>query len=149
MTQHEVMQMIEKWTTVVFEADYGIRFAAQDNFVWMQSGSQTKFSMHLTINLTGPQLVFKSNLSDGAKDFAVRLKKRLMLWAPEVAGLLDLDVYTRDREWRAPGSAKVEKPESILQFLDLAHTWKDALVTWLPPPEVSASSSMPLLTLGS
>jgi hypothetical protein len=42
------------------------------------------------------------------------LKKRLMLWEPKVADLLDMDVYARDREWRTPGSAKVEKLESIL-----------------------------------
>jgi hypothetical protein len=61
------MQRIEQWTTVVFETNYGIRLAGQGNFVWMQSGSQAKFSMHLTINSTGPQqLVIKSNLSDGA-----------------------------------------------------------------------------------
>jgi hypothetical protein len=83
--------------------------------VWIESPSQTKFSLHLTNNQSAPrQLVFGSN-TEGARHFATRLKKRLQSWHPRIAAVIDLNVYTKDRKWRTPGSAKVEKPQSVLE----------------------------------
>jgi hypothetical protein len=135
----EVTKTIEKWATIVFKEQYDHELQPS-SFIWLESPGQTKFSLHLTINQLSPrQLVFGSN-TEGALHFARRLKKRVLPWDPAVAALIDLNVYSKDREWRTPGSAKIEKPESVLSSIDPAHSWKDALVTWLKPLEVRSSS---------
>jgi hypothetical protein len=119
-----------------FESDYGLNLPSE-SFVWVTSGNETKFSLHLVISTPHPQFIFPSNLEDGAKHLAERLKGKIKPWSPDLAVMIDLSVYSKDREWRAPGCSKVEKPESTLQFINRAHTWQDGLVTWLEPPRVS------------
>ncbi|GAQ93134.1 hypothetical protein KFL_013180020 [Klebsormidium nitens] len=141
-TGEEVIRIIEKWATIVFKEQYDHELQ-RSSFVWIESPGQSKFSLHLTINQLSPrQLVFGSN-TEGALHFARRLKKRLLLWDLAVAALIDLNVYTKDREWRTPGSAKIEKPESVLSCIDPAHSWKDALVTWLKPLESREEVKLP------
>ncbi|GAQ92441.1 hypothetical protein KFL_010140010 [Klebsormidium nitens] len=141
-TREEVMRVIEEWAGTVFSDCYGHELE-KSSFVWIESSGQTKFSLHLTINQLAPrQLVFGSN-TEGALHFATRLKKRLHLWHPAIAALIDLNVYTKDREWRTPGSAKVEKPQSVLTCMNPAHSWKDALVTWLEPQEAREEVKLP------
>lgn len=138
----EVIGKIEEWATVVFMDCYGYELEPS-SFVWIESPGQAKFSLHLTINhhhtinqAPPRQFVFGSN-TGGAAHFTRRLKKRLHPRHPSLAALIDLNVYTKDREWRTPGSAKVEMAESVLSCINRGHSWKDALVTWLKPLEVS------------
>ncbi|GAQ86527.1 hypothetical protein KFL_002940130 [Klebsormidium nitens] len=148
-TLEEVMEIIQEWATIVFKECYALDLEPS-SFVWMESGGQAKVSLHLTINQLLPrQLVFASNFESGAAHFATRLKRRLQPWYPTVAPLIDLNVYSKDREWRTPGSAKIEKPESVLQFVNLGHTWKDALVTWLEPLEAREEIKVPFQLPGN
>ncbi|GAQ91665.1 hypothetical protein KFL_008290035 [Klebsormidium nitens] len=138
----EVIKIVEEWAVTVFKEQYDHELQPS-SFVWIESPCQTKFSLHLTINQLSPrQLVFGSN-TEGALHFARRLKKRLLPWHPAVANLIDLNVYTKDREWRTLGSAKIEKPESVLSCINPAHSWKDALVTWLEPLEAREEVKLP------
>ncbi|GAQ91659.1 hypothetical protein KFL_008280010, partial [Klebsormidium nitens] len=137
----EVIGIIEEWATRIFMS-YGYELAPS-SFVWIESSGQAKFSLHLTINQLAPrQLVFGSN-TGGAAHFARRLKERLRQWHSSIAALIDLNVYTKDREWRTPGSAKVERPESVLACINRGHSWKDALVTWLEPFEARKEVKVP------
>ncbi|GAQ92245.1 hypothetical protein KFL_009560010, partial [Klebsormidium nitens] len=141
-TKEEVMGTIEEWAGIVFAACYGHELE-KSSFVWIESSGQAKFSLHLTINQLAPrQLVFGSN-TGGAAHFARRLKERLRQWHSSIAALIDLNVYTVDREWRTPGSAKVERPESVLSCVDRSRSWKDALVTWLEPLEAREEVKVP------
>ncbi|GAQ92284.1 hypothetical protein KFL_009660020 [Klebsormidium nitens] len=141
--REEVIEIIERWAVVVFKDSYALDLEPS-SFVWLESGGQTKFSLHLTINQLLPrQLVFPSNSENGASHFATHLKQRLQPWHPTIAPLIDLNVYSKDREWRTPGSAKVEKPKSVLRFLKPAHTWRDGLVTWLQSLEACEEIKLP------
>ncbi|GAQ91961.1 hypothetical protein KFL_008920010, partial [Klebsormidium nitens] len=140
--REEVIGLMEKWASIVFMEQYDCELQPS-SFVWIESPGQTKFSLHLTINQLAPrQLVFASN-TEGALHFARRLKKRLQRWHPALADAIDLNVYSKDREWRTPGSAKIEKPESVLTCINPAHSWKDALVTWLEPLEAREEVKLP------
>lgn len=97
-TVAEVIEIVEEWSEIVFGECYNVQLKRPSSFVWMESGGQSKFSLHLTINHLDPrQLIFGAN-SEGALHFATRLKKRLQPWHPRVASLIDLNVYTKDRE---------------------------------------------------
>ncbi|GAQ86434.1 hypothetical protein KFL_002890010 [Klebsormidium nitens] len=140
--REEVIGLMEKWASIVFKEQYDCELQPS-SFVWIESPRRTKFSLHLTINQLSPrQLVFASN-TEGALHFARRLKKRLQRWHPALADAIDLNVYSKDRQWRTPGSAKIEKPESVLTCINPAHSWKDALVTWLEPLEAREEVKLP------
>jgi hypothetical protein len=126
-----VICALEERIFLRFESDYGLNLPSK-SFVWLTSGNQ-----HLVISTPHPQFVFASNLEDGTKHLAECLKEKIKPWSSDLAAMIDLSVYSKDREWRAPGCSKVAKPESTLQFINPAHTWRDGLVTWLESPRVS------------
>jgi hypothetical protein len=141
-TVHSIVTEVERWVVRVFELDYGVSLPPE-SFVWMQSKHQEKLSLHLVINSSQPQLLFESNMDNGVKHLAQRVKdliksKRALgdVGKPLIADLVDMSVYSTDREFRPPGCAKIDKPQSFLEFLDEEHTLRDGLVTCLAPKKV-------------
>lgn len=126
----------------VFELDYDVLLPA-GSFVWLQSKQQEKLSLHLVINSSQPQLLFDSNMVNGVKHLVQRVKDLMKKkrasggdGKPFIADLIDMSVYSRDREFRPPGCAKIDKPQSFLEFVDMGHTLRDGLVTCLAPKKV-------------
>jgi hypothetical protein len=113
MSTEAVIRALEDRISSRFESDYGLTLPSE-RFVWLTSENQTKFSLHLVISTPPPQFVFASNLEDGAKHLAERLKEKIKPWSPDLAAMIDLSVYSKDREWRAPGCSKVEETREHL-----------------------------------
>jgi hypothetical protein len=107
--------------TRIFELDYEVGLEPSD-FVWLHSPQATKISIHLIIATHAPQYVYKSNHQDDPQG-AAHLAHRINILDPIIreAGLVDLAVYTKDREMRMMGASKFEKKHSVL-------------VRWKPKP---------------
>jgi hypothetical protein len=140
-TIQSIIKEVDRWVVCVFELDCDVLLPV-GSFVWMQSKQQEKLSLHLVINSSQPQLLFDSNIENGVKHLAQRvkdmMKKKRALGGdgkPLIADLIDMSVYSRDHEFRPPGCAKSDKPQSFLGFVDMGHTLRDGLVTTCLAPK--------------
>lgn len=97
---------------LIFSEDYDIELQESD-LIWLPSLNQKKLSTHLVISTHSPQYLYETNLkssSNGASHLAYRLEEM----DPELGSIIDKSIYTTDREMRMMGSAKPDKPNSIL-----------------------------------
>lgn len=126
----DICNRAEAIITTIFKDDYNITLSPSD-FIWMTSPKQPKVSIHLTISTKNPQYIYHTNNKKDPKG-AFHLAKRLYTLDPWCVGsMVDLDVYSTDREMRICGSTKAEKTHSILQPLRPNVSLCDAAITWL------------------
>jgi hypothetical protein len=126
----DICNRAEDLITTIFKDDYNITLSPSD-FIWMTSPKQPKVSIHLTISTKNPQYIYHTNNKKDPKG-AFHLAKRLYTLDPCCVGsMVDLDVYSTDREMRICGSTKAEKTHSILQPLRPNVSLCDAAITWL------------------
>lgn len=96
----------------IFDEDCDIELQETD-LIWLPSLKQDKLSTHLIISTHSPQYLYETNLktsTSGASHLAYRLEEL----DPELGSIIDKSIYTTDREMRMMGSAKPNKPDSIL-----------------------------------
>ena len=110
---------------MIFSNDYGIQLDVDNDLIWLVSPNAKKLSLHLIIDTARagvPLHVYSSNhQSDptGAAHLAMRLQQ---LDPNGVGKLVDIGVYTRDREMRMLGSCKFNKDaDSVLVPLKQHH----------------------------
>lgn len=139
-TLEEVIARGDRAIRTVFSEDYGVELVPERDVVWLASPQANKLSLHVTVSTHAPQLVFRSNHKEdpqGAYHLASRVKE---LDPDGVGALVDLKVYSKDRELRCIGASKYGKPGTA--FLRVArdghghghgHPSHDALVTCLDP----------------
>jgi hypothetical protein len=137
-TLQQLVDRIQALVVLVFREDYLIDLP-EEAFHWLHSPNPEKISLHLVISTHAPQLVFNSNHFTDPHG-AYHLAKRIADLDPECTGqVVDLAVYTRDREMRVCGASKYGKT-SVLRPLSAEELTAepplapdDSLITALDP----------------
>ena len=128
-TVEDLIEHADRVIVAIFENDYGITLRPQDHLIWLVSPQPSKLSLHLVVCTHGPQWAFSSNHQthpNGASHLAQRIRQL----DPERLGqIVDMSVYTKDREMRAVGASKFGKPGSALVPFRGAPSPKDSLIT--------------------
>lgn len=133
-----VIARVEAVAKMVYSEEYNIKLS-EDAFLWLHSGNQAKLSLHLVIRTVGEQFMFHSNHYTDPQG-AYNLAASIVMRDPDLMGIVDLSVYTKDREMRMCGSSKFEKPLSTLlpyavpgrQVPTVLHL-HDAAITYIRP----------------
>lgn len=126
----QVADRAQDLVTRIAKEDYGIDLQPEA-FAWLHSGLQAKVSLHLVVSTHAPQFVFHSNHQADAQG-ALHLAQRIKQLDPDgVGSLVDLAVYTKDREMRMAFSTKYEKKQSMLVPMDPGKAMRDTVITWL------------------
>lgn len=107
--------------------------ALNNCFIWTDSSSAAKFSLHLVIHLAlendqGMRELWLCSNTERAKYFCIEMLRL----SPDLAKFSDTKVYTRNRTMRMCGSSKHGKEEK-LQLLDLPLTKENLMkttITW-------------------
>lgn len=123
---HKVIERASSLVRRIFLDDYGITLKPNDT-IWLLSPNPFKLSLHLIISTHSPQYVYKSNhKSDpgGAAHLAMRMKEL----DTDLAPLIDISVYSKDREMRAHRAFKYGKDPST------------ALAIYSPPGTLPSAS---------
>jgi hypothetical protein len=139
-TVAEVVEHFDALVIGIFLNDYEVTLA-REQLIWLVSPQSDKLSLHLTVCTAGgirpndPQWVYSSNHQSDPTG-ASHLAQRIRQLDPERAGpLVDVSVYSKDREMRAVGACKFGKSgESALvpvRELLPGQPASDALITCL------------------
>lgn len=134
-TVADVIERLEGIVEWVFKNDYDVELQKHE-MIWLVSPNPAKLSVHLTVSTTGehPQYVYSSNHQEdptGASHLAQRVRQ---LDPTGVGPLVDVSVYTKDREMRAIGASKFGKGGYVLEPhrpLAAGQAPRDALITCL------------------
>jgi hypothetical protein len=144
-TLDDVIEHADRLVIALFRSDYQVDLQLSD-LIWMVSPDPKKLSLHLTVCTRAPQWVFRSNHSRDPSG-AWHLAHRIRDLDPDGLGpLVDTAVYTKDREMRAVGASKFDKPGSVLALvrpLTPAQSSTDALITCLDPPDARRQLDVP------
>lgn len=107
-----VVERADALVRQIFVNDYKIVLKPEDT-VWLVSPNPAKMSLHLVVTTHDPQWVYSSNHQSDPRG-ASHLAQRIVALDPDLAPLIDVGVYTKDREMRAIGATKFGKPGSPL-----------------------------------
>ncbi len=110
-TVEDVVERASELVTALFRSDYGVELLPE-HLVWLDSPQEDKLSLHLTISTHGPQYVYSSNHRtdpSGAWHLASRLRQ---LDPSGIGAMVDVSVYSKDREMRTLGGVKHGRPGS-------------------------------------
>jgi hypothetical protein len=133
--------------TAIFANDYGVVLSPSD-LLWLVSPQKSKLSLHVVVCTHGPQWVYSSNHQSDPSG-ASHLAQRIRQVDPSALGpLVDVSVYTKDREMRALGASKFGKPGSAFFLYDrgtgVSVPPKDTLITCLDCASVRKVLDVPL-----
>ena len=145
-TPTDVVVRTEDLVRRIFHSDFGITLP-DSAFFWSLSPNQQKFSMHLVVSTHEPQLVYHSNHRQDQQG-AYHLPRRLAELDSDCIGkIVDLGVYSKDREMRLVGCSKALKPQSVL------HSYRPLRKQYFAHPDeiISCldSSSLQVLSLSA
>ncbi|PNH01594.1 putative helicase [Tetrabaena socialis] len=147
-SMQELVAHADRLIIAIFAADYGIALSTND-LLWLVSPNPDKISLHLVVATHAPQWLYSSNHQSDPSG-ASHLAMRIVQQDPDVLGpMVDIGVYTKDREMRAIGASKFGKPGGVLTLFQRegeAGQVKpaDALITNLDPPSERKLIPVPL-----
>lgn len=126
-----VVLRVEELVVQIFREDYGITLQLSD-FAWSYSQNPDKLSLHLAIATHGPQYVYRSNHQTDPQG-ALHLPMRLIELDADLASIVDVNVYTKDRAMRMVGSSKFGKSSILRTFTKGGHkpSDRDTIISWL------------------
>jgi hypothetical protein len=113
-TVADVVEHADRVVTAIFANDYGVALDPAEHLIWLVSPQAAKLSLHLVVCTHAPQHLYSSNHQSDPTG-ASHLAQRIRQLDPDALGpLVDVSVYTKDREMRAVGASKFGKPGSAL-----------------------------------
>lgn len=149
-TLDELVAHADKVICAIFASDYEITLRPEEDLVWLVSPGATlagatpgssKVSLHLTVSTGVPVRVFSSNHQDdpqGASHLAMRIRQ---LDPGGLGSMVDVSVYSKDREMRCIGASKYGKASVLEPYRPYgpggSSRPKDALITNVPHHDMS------------
>jgi hypothetical protein len=109
----EIIGVVSELVLKIFRKEYEANIS-EDSLKWLSSTTLEKLSLHLVISTRPPQLVFRSNHFTDPQG-AYNLACRLVDLDPRLAQIVDLGVYTKDREMRMQGATKFGKSSHLVK----------------------------------